>query len=68
MYSLTVVETGSPRSRYQLVGVWLELCPWVADGCFLSVSSYGRERALVSLPLLKGHQPYQIRVPPYSLI
>lgn len=50
MYFLTVLETGSAKSRRSWIGVWLEFCPWVVDGCLLSILGMwvlpgrGRER------------------------
>ena len=36
---------------------------WLAEGRLLAVPSRGREAALLSLPLLKGHLFYQVKAP-----
>lgn len=43
IYFFTILETGSPGSRYSRVSFWWELSFWFADSQFLAVSSHGKE-------------------------
>ena len=39
MYSLIVLEVGSPLSRSGSAGFWCGVSSWLADDCFLALSS-----------------------------